>query len=237
MKLKFRHSAVILASAATLLFATPGTSAQDINFTCGNGATLVLSPGSCSALGDHPLDSYSLANGVTVTSSGSLSTGGFLYNVNQGDEYPGGPAITPPPMIPSLGGGTGEGTGASASNTLTVADGGAAFQFVSVDLLAFNGSSLTYSITGVGVNGSPVDYTSSPVTLASTSHYVTVYGNNGAYITSLTITLNDTGIDRLNFINLPEGGAAFMFLMLAGGACCGTMFFISRNRFAIGACA
>lgn len=229
MGFRLNHSSVILASVAALLIAASSALAQDINFTCGNGASLSLTGGySCGSQTDAGLISYSLANGVTVTSSGSLATGGFLYNVNQGDEYPGGPPITPPPMIASLSGGAGAGAGASATESLTVADGGTPFQFISVDLLAAYGSTLTYTITGVATNGSPVDYTASPQTLSSTSDYVTIDGNNSAYITSLTITVTDSGIDRLNFINLPEGGAGFMFLLLACSACCGAMFFKAR---------
>ena len=34
------------------------------------------------------------------------------------------------------------------------------------------------------------------------------------------------------WIDVPEGGAAFLYLLLAGGICFGAMFLNSRNRFA-----
>jgi len=32
--------------------------------------------------------------------------------------------------------------------------------------------------------------------------------------------------------SVPEGGAALLYLLLAGGACFGAMFLVPRNRFA-----
>jgi len=43
---------------------------------------------------------------------------------------------------------------------------------------------------------------------------------------------NDAGLADVSIVSAPEGGAALLYLLLAGGACFGAMFLVPRNRFA-----
>jgi hypothetical protein len=218
MNIKFRLSVVVVVMAAMSLVPNLSASAQDINFTC-SGATVTLVGGVACGVAPAGLLTYT-ADGVEVTGDGGL----ILYNPNQGDQYPGGP---PEVGTPALSGGTGSSKPAQAVVTVQETSG-AAFQFDSVDLLATTGT-LTYTITGISAaDGSTLNFASGSLTHSSNGGDYSTIGDGGdtAYITSLTITLTDSnGVDRLNLINLPEGGPGFMFLLLAGGACCGTMLF------------
>ena len=85
----------------------------------------------------------------------------------------------------------------------------------------------------IGMGGSPVfsgipsnnTWTSySDTFIASSSTEVLTFSSDGTADTT-------TGIDDPSITLVPEGGAALLYVLLAGGACFGAMFF-SRNRFA-----
>ena len=63
----------------------------------------------------------------------------------------------------------------------------------------------------------------------------TVFADNGVDGTNVWLPNDATyGITdaTVTFTYVAEGGAAVLYLLLAGGACFGAMFFFSRNRFA-----
>ena len=54
------------------------------------------------------------------------------------------------------------------------------------------------------------------------------------WVLTPSATNYDTGkkVGQEVWIDVPEGGAAFLYLLLAGGICFGAMFLNRRNRFA-----
>jgi len=73
-----------------------------------------------------------------------------------------------------------------------------------IDGLLFDLNGVTVNIWGSGV-----------------SEYQAVEGDS---------VFNDNGSGTFNAVNAPEGGAALLYLLVAGGACFGAMFFSSRSR-------
>jgi len=143
---------------------------------------------------------------------------------------------------------------ATGTITVTSAAPNSFFQFEAVDLLAYWGTGI-YTITGLDVGSNTPVFTltcNSPpskidpcptgvaVGQANTSSYVSITsadsidtGNPKADVNSLQITVTDAkGFTRLDNIQLevqvPEGGAGSMYLLLAAAACGGAIFLKRR---------
>jgi hypothetical protein len=234
---------VILAAAAAPFVAVSGASAQEaqINFVCGAGTTLLGTSGGsnlCPTSGSaNPFYSWS-QQGFTVTNTNDPSTT-TEYNGNQGDTAPGGARVVGDPSASSLG------TALSGQISLTVTDTNGLFEFNEVDLSSTGTGFISYSITGTNSGNSADDFTLScggarnPTCPTGGPDYTTILGGADStdLLTSLTIVETPASsdyayLDQLYVTNVPEGGTGLMFLLLAGGACSGAMFFNSRNRLA-----
>jgi hypothetical protein len=103
-----------------------------------------------------------------------------------------------------------------------------------------------YNLDAVGFNASDLN-TSTAATLNTLSGALTFVGsyNGGAYDTSSSLDYPDSGSAAPAYVynagtfaigslssTVPEGGASWLYLLPAGAACFGAMFFFRRNRFA-----
>jgi uncharacterized protein YraI len=232
MKIKSQLSMALAAAASIPLLMVPAASAQDINFSCSGGAHLMLEGSGtdyCTAgsIPDNKVLNYYSPDGLVVTNNTNGTTS-FAYNDYQGDTSLGTAPISAPGGPPSLSGGSV--TGGGAVDSVTVNDPGTTFEFNSVDLFNSSGT-MTYTITGYNgaVNPGDVVYTISGSLASGLTDYTTIgNGGNNEYVTNLVIQLSETGtntLDRLDHIEVtaPEGGAALLYLLLAGGTCLGAM--------------
>jgi hypothetical protein len=87
-----------------------------------------------------------------------------------------------------------------------------------------SGSPSYFDFTGLSFGANSIDY--NLFYDGSTGTYlIDSVSNSSGYPTP------STQVD-FSATQVPEGGAALLYLLLAGGACFGAMFFIPRNRFA-----
>ena len=118
-----------------------------------------------------------------------------------------------------------------------------------LDAVGFNASDLNGNAGSCNVSpycGYPGN-TSTAATLNTLSGALTFVGsyNGGAYDTSSSLDYPDSGSAAPAYVynagtfaigslssTVPEGGASWLYLLPAGAACFGAMFFFRRNRFA-----
>jgi hypothetical protein len=239
MSFSSRLAPIFFSASAMIIVGGPRASAQNINFTCANGAVMLsgytgnqCSGGSVPGTENNTLLAYYTPTGITVD-----NVAGFDYNENQGEALNANTAgvVGDPSLAIGLGcsfcnqSGTPPTGHPVETGTLTVTSSTDPwFEFDSVDLL-LSGTTASYVITGYANGVQEFQLTGTGVSNPG-GLYSTISGNADT-INGLTIQETDTaGLSRLDNIDItvPEGGAGFMFLLLAGGACCGTILFKPR---------
>jgi hypothetical protein len=187
------------------------------------------------------------------TFQGDITQGG----VGQG---PGGPAVppSPEPSLSIYGGNqdsltltesSGSGFFKFASVDLRTLDAGTlTYSITGYDTLLPVGQRQVFEIfnepnvngCGAGDLGNGVCISTPTVNIGGTNYveYITVdsktntYNYSGDEINELVITTFEPNGDYgyLDLLDLPEGGEASMYLLLAGAVCCGAMFFRRRAQ-------
>jgi hypothetical protein len=202
-------SLISLAVAAALAICPAALVAQSFDFTF----TSLIPPNGDTAIGTLVTGASIGGGGYDITSGAvtlySPTNGTETFNLVQGNAIPPG-SITPPPGVFTYDNilyPTGDGSGGYLTNTagLLFMDGSSVMQ---LNLWGNNNTNQYGSGTY-----NPTDYT-----------YGLWTETNGSWGPT-----EDAGTFTLTAV--PEGGASLLYLLLAGGACFGAMFF-SRNRFA-----
>jgi hypothetical protein len=158
--------------------------------------------------------SYTYSDSQGVSASGTLT--GTLIAPDEYDITSGTISITSGGAVQGSGGVLLSNPNAPGTTTNTTLAGGGTY--LTYDDLLFPGSNpqldgngLLFDLNGVAVN----------IWGDGVSEYQAFEGN---YL------FNDNGSGTFNAVNAPEGGAALLYLLVAGGACFGAMFFSSRSR-------
>ena len=91
-------------------------------------------------------------------------------------------------------------------------------------------SEAIWSISDPGLTG--VDSAAQTLALQAEAYASGDSDNLSQYSNLWILTPTTLGTGQEQWIEVPEGGAALLYLLLAGGVCFGAMFLKSRNGFA-----
>jgi len=217
----FACSGTITGSAATGLYAASPSTTTNLCTTTAIGGDSVQDkygpghnlPSTSPAFGNFYQWTQAVGN-IAVAGGGSIG-----WNQNQGEANNGNTAGVLGDT--SLDGGTGVGGGFAKTGSITLTDGGAWFQFNSVDLKTIVND---FSYTIQGYLGNTLEYTISCGNEVSASTacsafntnlntYQTVSGNS-TDVNELVITLTDNGsvdyLDNVDITGVPEPGSLFL---------------------------
>jgi len=159
-------------------------------------------------------------NDGTVVATGTLA--GSLIAPGEYDITSGTIDVSSGGAVQGSGGFLVSNPNAPGATTNTILAGGGTY--ITYDDLLFPGSNpqldgngLLFDLNGVAINIFGNGDNQYGIFEGNWAYAVALYGGGGPYF---------------NAVSAPEGGASLLYLLVAGAFCFGSMFFISRSRFA-----